>query len=111
MTPRTPADILREAKRLIEEKGWTQGTYARDSRGEACDWNGATALCFCAEGAMFAAAEALRADAGAECAAGFLIEQVTPAPSIVAYNDQPGRSREDVIAIFDKAIALAEAQP
>lgn len=48
----TPKDVLRKAADLIEEAGWTRGTYARDAEGKPCYFDSKLARCYCANGAM-----------------------------------------------------------
>lgn len=99
----TPLEILKSARKLIEKpENWTQGAYARDSRGSAillgmqgnaCSW--------CALGAMLASfepnlkmnTEELVAMNALECAVG---------GSVIAFND--ARTHADVLDAFDRAI-------
>jgi len=104
----SPVDVLRKAKALIEEKGWHQGAY-----------QGPTG-CLCVRGACYAAAGLdlaspefdSAAAMDAETAQYLLGEQVDVhlLGSLAAWNDRPGRTKEEVIAAFDKAIALAEQE-
>ena len=47
-----PSEVLREAAKLIQEKGWTQRVYARDDLGRRVHPNDPDACQFCAAGAI-----------------------------------------------------------
>lgn len=101
--------ILREARRLLVEKGWTRNEFARDAEGCPSSYRGPDAVCFCARGAI------LRAGDVPDCedyAPGerFLERALPNGPyygSIVSFNDSPFTTKEDVLALYDRAIALA----
>jgi hypothetical protein len=97
-----PVDVLRKAKALIEERGWHRGS-----------WHG--------PGGSVCLGRALEIATGVEPPYPFGLEDVDGYDEMVAatgcgrgqltrWNDHPARSRGDVLAAFDKAIALAEAQ-
>ena len=98
-------DMLREGRERVA-RGWTQGTYARDRDGrkayawapEACAW--------CALGAM-----RVSGHFGAEYdAARALLERFTPAAlAVSSFNDASTTTQADVLALYDRAIAAAEA--
>ena len=85
---------LRRARTLIAS-GWTQHTY-RSLTG-----------CYCAMGAM------LQADIQEN---GFRISRCrsrrtdTPAGKLIEWNDRPGRTKREVLAMFDNSIAALEAR-
>jgi hypothetical protein len=96
------ADKLREARALIE-LGWTQDAYSRDAEGHDNMCAGSDPVCWCAVGAM------------AETGSGGLCEMyfrraIDWPGGIISWNDHPDRTKADVLAAFDKAIELAEAQ-
>lgn len=120
------AEILRKAKALIAaEEQWTQEEFARDhDDNTTARWEGEFSLfqpcSFCALGAVSQAIaghpfgdelgglemprfkkcrDYLSAAAGVDA---------TPA-SFAFWNDLPERTHAEVMAVFDKAIALAEA--
>ena len=106
--------VLQEARALIAQ-GWTQGEFAR----KAGVPTGTSALgsdCWCASGAL--SHVALRHgdyDMPAKDKARRVLGDVL-GPDFAAYgfslprwNDDPARTQEEVLALFDKAIALAEA--
>lgn len=45
-------DAFDAAKKVLIEKGWTQGYYARNAEGELVDFNTKDACVFCAAGAL-----------------------------------------------------------
>ena len=77
---------LKRAKALVE-KGWTQGAY---HRGECC----------CAQAAM--------ADTVPKDAPGFLFTGPGSHCGLVYWNDTPGRTKAEVIAMFDNSIKALE---
>lgn len=102
-------DVLRDARGLIA-KGWTQGEFSRDANGDYCPMSDPAAACFCAMGAVYRVT---------------LSEDGIPIPihndvyallcdavggSVVDWNDRRGRTQAEVLAVFDRAIAAAEAR-
>lgn len=103
----TPKEILIEAKRLLETKGWCQGAYAKRLHGEiALNFIGdPTVAAYCSSGAICEAQK----PSMAEDAAYYFIKAIGGGP-IPRWNDTPGRTKEEVLAAFDKAIELADTQ-
>jgi hypothetical protein len=111
------ADNLRAARALIEDpKRWTRHVYARDEYGgiEAIR----SGVCFCLLGAT-----ARAVNPNIDCRLIKVLDEVDflaqaigkpddadPEDLVVAFNDKPGRTHAEVLAAFDKAIELAEAQ-
>lgn len=51
-------ELLTKAQDLIRDPAhWTQETYARDGRGNACSTTDPAATCFCSVGALYHAAD------------------------------------------------------
>lgn len=105
---KTVKDVLVEAKALLLEKGWTKGAGARDARGMSVPNYSPQAARFCVLGAIECATmksgELARADAlfyGARDS----VARVACVGSVVTFNDAPMRTKEEVIAVLDKAIA------
>ncbi len=105
-TPTTPAAVLRAARTLIATpERWTKRAYRKDAAGNMCEPE--QAVCRCAEGALcdsdgtddewWRAYDVFRDAIGLD--------------SIALWNDAPERTHADVLAAFDRAIALAEATP
>lgn len=121
----TTREILIEAKRLIEEKGWTQGVFARDSTGLFIDMTSGDACSYCAGGAICVAgwrANSNRAELAllgtihpyvAYSAQLALLSAICPPGTynaladIASWNDDPHRTKAEVLAAFDKAIERA----
>jgi hypothetical protein len=109
------AAILRAARaRIADPAHWTKGAFARtanvslDERGTGCNAVDPRATCWCAEGAIrFVTND----DRHAHEAVGKLLElAVDPGGrlSIATFNDSSGTTHADVLAAFDRAIAIAE---
>lgn len=124
MSART-LEILRGARELVaREGGWTQRWFARDAKGNAVDVQMGGATCFCAWGSILRAAGASEADDAKRCPeaatalrklAKALPPHLTPTLStaevaVVNWNDSSLRTREEVVAAFDRAIAAEEAE-
>lgn len=104
--------ILEGAKWLLLEKGWTQGAYARNTKGIVCFVTDPGAACFCLVGALSVASRgsaygqlervnrALRRTLG---------QMNTGSTFASDYNDARGRTREDVVALIDKTIERVKA--
>jgi hypothetical protein len=105
----SPADILRAAReRIATPERWNQGWFAADAAGRevssvspiACSWCALGAVYATSGGARGADVEALLIAAlPAECSAG----------DVGYFNDLPATTHADVLALFDRAIAAAEA--
>jgi hypothetical protein len=105
----TEAEILREARAKIE-KGWCQGYYARDKDGNQTSYDNPNAEAFCSSGAVWSFCSDTVSAHQCSYAGSFLSEALDdPRITFVHWQDQPGRTKEEVLALFDKAIALAEA--
>jgi hypothetical protein len=99
------ADKLREARALIQ-KGWTQHTCARNERGERVSPDSDEATCWCMAGAVLRTSD--------NCADEQLLMRALATVTgsregyVADFNDKKGRTQAEVLAAFDKAIALAE---
>ena len=101
--------ILTEARALIE-KGWTQGKLAKNVWGHQVRYDDPDACAFCSLGALRKAVHKINPDLypklrhqlalaiGEDPSAGSEYYQV------VRFNDAPGRTQAEVLAMFDKAI-------
>lgn len=114
MTNSTAANtlsLLRAARGLVA-KGWTQGAYGRTDAGLTC--MGESAVCFCAAGALLWPDGLERKTAfsllAKELPTEFLMID-TPVLALVAFNDSPGRTQAEILALYDRAIAKLEAAP
>lgn len=91
-------EVLKAARERIA-KGWTQGMSTRE------DDHG-TEIAWCASGAI---KHAVDEEGCVGCVARRGLEQSIGGGSIAGWNDAEGRTQAEVLAAFDKAIALAEA--
>jgi hypothetical protein len=112
-TPTTAA-VLARARGLVSQ-GWTQGVLARDRDGFQCSYRIGRAERFCAIGAIAASAwQFADCDPAEEERLELLAEQrllqALPRPrmgGLATWNDATGRTKEEVLAAFDAAIAEA----
>jgi len=108
-------ELLKETKRLIKG-GWTKNAYARLSDGRACSWGHKDAMCFSVDGALLHVTAGTTVDDWylSEVAyrkARRLLEQgalIIQGRSATAFNDEPTRTKQDVIDLIDNAISRAE---
>ena len=106
---RSKTEYLCKARDYIE-RGWTQGSSARDVYGESVLANSPRAVTWCAIGAINAAMpgasierrEVLRNELRDALAVGRTVG-VTP---VSAYNDQFATKKADILALFDRAIEM-----
>lgn len=96
-------------KNLFLEKGWTQGVYARDADYQEVPFNSEEAFCFCFEGGL----RKITQKAGDYDWDANLIFQIRKFiidqnkisyRTIVGWNDDPARTKEEVIRAIDVAI-------
>ncbi len=105
---RADVEKLKAARELLARpNGWTTEAAARDATGRAVFTDSASAVCFCAYGAMWAVGVPASDITPEE----LLLEQAIDGEMIAAWNDTTGRTQAEVVAAFDRAIALAEAAP
>ena len=116
---------LREARVLVV-KGWTQGVNARDKNGDpAMLWPSGCAeppVCWCLHGAIAMASDTLRRggvvpydiQVPAADQLSVQLERTGWQPKeenkhwFVQYNDDPGRTVEDILTLIDNTIAHIE---
>lgn len=104
--------ILTASKnRISTPERWTKGTAARSVHGRKVAVTSKRAFCFCAVGAVERETQGI--DDGYRSAIELLNLAVeTPLPfamhEVVAFNDLGATTHADVMALFDRALALAE---
>ena len=101
--------IIRKARELITPEGaWTQGTFARDAKGDPVGLFRDGAVCFCLGGALDRAEYIIDADVPGRVAYNTMMQVVGAsrdgACGIASWNDVPGRNQYEVLA----ALKLAE---
>lgn len=102
-------EILKAARaKIAKPENWRKGGYAADAHGRTCSFDDPEAVCFCAEGALFSAVrDDSRLNNAYELVRAALPTKVTFLP---AFNDAETTAHADILALFDRAIAAAEAQ-
>lgn len=100
--------ILDGMTKLLTEKGWTQGALARDKDGEKTEWHLETACSFCLRGALVVASR--QHGTQAQMSARSRLEMALDVPGdTVSFNDAPGRTREEVLDLIERAKKLEMA--
>lgn len=105
MKAKTAKEVLIAARWIIENVGWCQNAYYKDANGET-GWNfinpPVSVSCACASGAIYF----VEADSELHVAAlNILFKNIPPiGTTISGWNDQPGRTKKQVLAAFNKAI-------
>lgn len=80
-----------------DEKRWTKGEYARDEKGFRVDSNSKEAVCWCLSGAC----SAVYRHAG--LAIWIKLSRSLPNNEVVAWNDDPARTIDDVRRLVKEA--------
>jgi len=96
-------ETLKAARKRIE-RGWCQGQQAVDGEGSGVAPHDDDAVAWCLVGSTAAERSAVLS-----WAADDVLHRVLGRP-LVCWNDEPGRTQADVLALFDHAISLAEAE-
>lgn len=108
------AEILKKAKALLVEKGWTKECYARGADGEYRLPTSPEATCFCVFGAVQAADGADEScdlsPEGWQARRVLTLAAVTRGYLHVPWFNDAQESVEPILALFDDAIAMAEAE-
>lgn len=97
--------LLDGTKKLLVEKGWTQGARARSAEGGLVPPGDPRACSFCLLGAFARTCEESSVDSsnGRLRALLALWTAKATAKGIAAYNDEAGRTKEDILALIDRA--------
>lgn len=110
------ADVLRAAKALIGvPERWTKNKEARDAKGRETSPFSENAVCWCSAGALMRVTPntslPVRYRRGAEA----MLDSEAPKTRsfsrgpYIAFNDRRTTTHADIMALFDRAIAAAEA--
>lgn len=102
----TVRDHLIAARALIE-RGWCQRNYATDARGLAVEERDPSACAWCVLGAVWATEQA---SGSSDVLARLREAAKLRRRQLHDWNDAPGRTRADVLALFDRVIAAEAGQ-
>lgn len=106
----TPVEVLKSARELLsDEKRWTKYHAGRTELGVSADPCDRDAVRWCASGATRRVVGWNNTDAITLDAARRQLRNVI-GDSITSWNDYSRRTHAEVLAAFDKAIALAERE-
>ncbi len=100
-------DVLVDARGLVQA-GWTQGAYARNAAGKCTIPSDSDAVSFCALGAL---AKLVSRESWLFTPARKALESALGTTAVSEWNDEPGRTREEVLAVFDGAITSMSVEP
>jgi hypothetical protein len=81
-------------------KGWTQGKFARNAKGEGVFSFSKDAVCWCARGAINAT---FRENVSEKIKAWQKLKAIIGDVDIFEWNDSPERTHGEVIEVFEKA--------
>jgi hypothetical protein len=105
----TLAEVLRAARaKIATPETWTKRAFARDIASVRVFARSTSAVCWCAIGAI----DSLDITADDACAAGEAGEALVAANrgrAVSYFNDDPRTTHANILALYDRAIALAEA--
>lgn len=105
----TEKEILEEAQKLLAKpNGWTQRAMARDCVGNVVydDLMRSIGVSFCSMGAISMAGQRLGATVQQQENAIVLLEKALGHDGVISFNDSEGRTRDQVLTLFDQAIKL-----
>ena len=99
--PASCLKLLIDARALIE-KGWCQRAFAKNKYGIKVTPHDPSAVCFCMVGAI------KRFWSSQEYKACLCLADFTRPHSLLSWQDAPGRTKAEVLEVYDKAIAIAK---
>lgn len=100
-------DVLRAGRERVA-RGWSQNYFARDAAGNGCPVNSRKAKCWCAVGAVYAAATTHPVRTPALERLREALPGASRTGEVEWFNDHPLTTQADVLALFDRAIAALE---
>ncbi len=108
MTPSTLA-LARRVRALLEApERWTQGHMAETAKGSACRSESRHAARWCLLGAVTRSWAELDSDWQDEDELSIALRAYTGPDGLIHWNDAPGRTHADVLALLDTVIAEGE---
>lgn len=98
--------VLKRIKSILTRRGWVQGYYAKNKRGDIVEFYSRAAVGYCLTGARFLAEKELKRAGTAD--AKRLIESCVPESfTVEMFNDADSTKKKDVIAVVNCAIKKA----
>lgn len=105
----TALDVLKRVKSILTRRGWVQGYYATNKRGDSVVIESEAAVAYCLSGARFRAEMELQVGRSESQKARTLIEKCVPERrSPEAFNDSITTKKKDVIVVVNCAIQKAQ---
>lgn len=97
----TVKEALIAARQLLVDVGWVQGDFSKSDSAQKC-------IGYCAAGALYEITQnqAPQLTSPARQLLGLTVESLG-AEGLLHFNDTPGRTKEEVLALFDRAIEAA----
>lgn len=104
MSPRTQTivKVLRAAARIVN-KGWTQGTFARDAQNRYVEYDSPEAVKFCMSGALSRAALELKVSCDYDGAVRAIRSSSPIRRGLPGYNDDVSRTKTQVSRALHRA--------
>lgn len=101
-------EVIQEAANLLEQKGWIQGDFAKDSNGRLVASISPDATCYCTVGAIRAAVYKAsgETDTTIEGEAKRIIRRHIGKVGIAMWNDADDQTKENVISTLREAASL-----
>lgn len=103
--------LLKQARAIVE-KGWARGALAMDAQGRTVGVKSPEACSFCLSGALIRAGATYHGTLTEDGVRIFdKLQAFTPERLYIHHwNDMPGRAKEEVLALIDKAVAAFEEE-
>jgi len=98
-----------KAMRVKLAAGWTRDAAARDARGRSVNSDDEKACSYCLLGALWSM-EKYRLEPTVEAALLRTLKKGGVKDQLATYNDTPGRTQEEILALVDKTIERLEKQ-
>lgn len=117
MPSMSPKEVLILARRKIEQpKGWTQENYAANKDGLGVSYTDKAAMCFCSSGAVLASSPSPTLEPESLKYLAYVVAGPSVKPElyphvVIRWNDDSERTHQEVLAVFDAAIAAASDVP
>lgn len=101
---KTVKEVLVAARWMLENVGWCQGEYQKDREDKY-----GVPVAFCSTGAIYGVdkeGSPSQKDYIEDLAISHLMDEISGG-SVITWNDKPERTKEEVLAAFDRAIKKA----